>query len=92
MRLALDPFRLLLISLAGFLNQQQQDVIEYLHEENRVLREQLGGKRLRFNERSAPTPGGQSQEIGLADASGTDHHRDAGNAAGLASQAHRQEI
>jgi len=50
MRLALDPFRLLLISLAGFLNHQQQDLIEYLHEENRVLREQLGGKRLRFND------------------------------------------
>jgi len=50
MRLALDPFRLLLIFLAGFLNQQQQDLIEYLHEENRVLREQLGGKRLRFND------------------------------------------
>jgi putative transposase len=50
MRLALDPFRLLLISLAGFLNQQQQDVIEYLHEENRILREQLGGKRLGFND------------------------------------------
>ena len=30
MRLALDPFRLLLISLAGWLNQQQQDVIDYL--------------------------------------------------------------
>jgi putative transposase len=50
MRLALDPFRLLLISLAGWLNQRQQDVIEYLQEENRVLREQLGGKRLRFND------------------------------------------
>ena len=50
MRLALDPFRLLLISLAGFLNHRQQDLIEYLHEENRVLREQLGGKRLRFND------------------------------------------
>ena len=32
------------------MNQRQQDVIEYLQEENRVLREQLGGKRLRFNE------------------------------------------
>jgi len=50
MRLALDPLRLLLISLAGFLNEQQQDLIEYLHEEDRVLREQLGGKRLRFND------------------------------------------
>jgi hypothetical protein len=34
MRLALDPFRLLLISLAGWLTQQQQDVIDYLQEEN----------------------------------------------------------
>ena len=49
MRLTLDPFRLLLISLAGYLNQQQQDVIDYLQEENRVLRQQLAGKRLRLN-------------------------------------------
>jgi len=50
MRLTLDPFRPLLISLAGYLNQQQQEVIDYLQEENRVLREQLGGKRLRWND------------------------------------------
>lgn len=50
MRLALDPFRLLLISLAGWLNQRQQEAIDYLQEENRVLREQLGGKRLCFND------------------------------------------
>ena len=50
MRLAFDPFRLLLICLAGWLNQRQQDVIDYLQEENRVLREQLGGKRLRFSD------------------------------------------
>src|SRR6516225_3490799 len=50
MRLALDLFRLLLVSLAGWLNQGQQDVIDYLQEENRVLREQLGGKRLHFND------------------------------------------
>jgi len=50
MRLAFDPLRLLLISLAGYLNQQQQDVIDYLQEENRVLREQVGSKRLRLND------------------------------------------
>jgi putative transposase len=50
MRLMLDPFRLLLISLAGYLNQQQQEVIDYLQEENRVLHEQLGSKRLRLND------------------------------------------
>ena len=44
---ALDPFRLLLISLASWLNQRQQDVID---EENRILREPLGDKRLRFND------------------------------------------
>jgi transposase InsO family protein len=49
-RLKLDPFRLLLIALAGWLNQQQQDVIDYLQEENRVLREQLGDRRLRLND------------------------------------------
>src|SRR6187431_1909742 len=50
MRLTLDPFRLLLISLAGYLNQQQQEVIDYLQEENRVLHEQLGSRRLRLND------------------------------------------
>ncbi len=37
MRLALDPLRLLLISLAGWLNQQAQDIIDYLQEENGVV-------------------------------------------------------
>src|SRR6516164_5394544 len=32
------------------MNQQQLELIHYLREENRVLREQLGGKRLRFND------------------------------------------
>jgi len=50
MRMTLDPFRLLLISLAGYLNQQQQEVIDYLQEENRVLHEQLGSRRLRLND------------------------------------------
>ena len=50
MRVTLDPFRLLLISLAGYLNQQQQEVIDYLQEENRVLHEQLGSRRLRLND------------------------------------------
>lgn len=50
MRLTLDPVRLLLISLAGCLNQHQRDVIDYLQEENRVLRQQLGNQRLRLND------------------------------------------
>ena len=42
------PLRFLLVALAGWINQQQRDVIDYLQEENRVLREQLGPRRLRF--------------------------------------------
>jgi hypothetical protein len=49
MRMTLDPFRLL-ISLAGYLNQHQQEIIDYLQEENRVLHEQLGSRRLRLND------------------------------------------
>ena len=47
---SLDPFRFLLIALSGWMNQQQLQLIDYLGEENRVLREQLGEKRLRFND------------------------------------------
>src|SRR5499433_3218799 len=32
------------------MNQQQQFAIDYLREENRVLKEQLGGRRLRLND------------------------------------------
>lgn len=47
---ALQPWQLLSVIVAGMLNNQQQQMIEYLHEENRVLKEQLGGKRLRLND------------------------------------------
>jgi hypothetical protein len=36
MSLTFDPFRLLLISLAGWVNQHQRDVIDYLEEERRA--------------------------------------------------------
>ena len=49
MKQVFDPFRLLLISVAGWLGQQQRDAIDYLQEENRALREQLGNKRLRLS-------------------------------------------
>src|SRR5712691_4353264 len=44
------PLRFLLVALAGWIHQQQRDVIDYLQEENRVLREQLGPRRLRFTD------------------------------------------
>src|SRR5215467_2522239 len=64
MRLALDPFRFLLISLAGWLNQQQQDIIDYLQEENRVLREQLRGKRVQFSDDQRRRLAVKAQKLG----------------------------
>ena len=45
------PLQVLMLIFAGWVNRHQQDVIEYLQEENRALRDQLGGKRLRFTDR-----------------------------------------
>jgi len=46
----IQPFHLLVIALAGWLNRHQQEIIDYLIEENRVLKEQLEGQRLRFTD------------------------------------------
>jgi Tfp pilus assembly protein PilN len=45
----MNPFGSLLICVAGWMNRNQQDVIAYLQEEIRVLREQLD-KKPRFND------------------------------------------
>ena len=50
MSFLLHPWHLLLVLLAGWINQQQQQVIEYLRAENRVLHEKLGKKRILFND------------------------------------------
>src|SRR5262245_5564462 len=50
MRSGLDPFQFLLFTFAGWVNQHQQRAVDYLMEENRVLREHLGARRLRFTD------------------------------------------
>ncbi len=46
----LSPLRVLLVTLAGWINRHQQHVIEYLLEENRVLKEQVKGRRVRLTD------------------------------------------
>jgi len=46
MEFILQPWQLYFVILAGWINRQQQEVIEYLRTENRVLREKLGKKRI----------------------------------------------
>jgi hypothetical protein len=45
----LYPLQVLLVTLAGRVNRHQQHVIEYLVEENRVLKGELKGRRLRLS-------------------------------------------
>ena len=45
-----QPFHLLVVVLAGWINRNQQAVIDYLIEENRVLKDQLEGRWLRFTD------------------------------------------
>lgn len=47
---ALNPLYFVIASLAGWLSEHQQRSIEYLVEENRILREQIGDRKLRFTD------------------------------------------
>jgi transposase InsO family protein len=60
----LDPFRFVLIAVAGWMNQRQLQIIDYLREENRVLREQLGGRRMRLNDDQRRRLAAKAKDLG----------------------------
>ena len=64
----MSPFphvlQFLVVAVAGWINQQQRDVIDSLQEENRVLREQLGPGRLRFTDAHRRRLAAQAKSLG----------------------------
>jgi len=50
MAVVLHPWQILVATMAGWISRQQDAVIEYLQEENRVLKQQLGRRRLRLTD------------------------------------------
>jgi putative transposase len=50
MKSQLQPWHLLLLILAGWVNRKQQHAVEYLLAENRILRDKLGKKRILPND------------------------------------------
>jgi transposase InsO family protein len=50
MKLVLQPWQFLLIALAGWINRQQQDVVEYLRTENQVLKQAHGKRPIRLTD------------------------------------------
>ena len=60
------PLQFLVVALAGWIHQQQRDVIDYLQAENRVLREQLGPAAAPVYRRSAHSPRREGQDARAA--------------------------
>jgi hypothetical protein len=90
--MSLNPWQLFLIAIAGWMNREQGDVIDYLKEENRVLRELLGGKRPKLNDDQRATPGRQRQDAGPEAAGFLLLHCHPGDHSALAPKAHCQEV
>jgi len=44
------PFQLVLLIFSGWVNRRQLDLIDYIQEENRLLKERLGGQGIRFTD------------------------------------------
>jgi hypothetical protein len=50
MRTLLKPCQILVAAMAGWITRQHEAAAEYLREENRVLKQQLGRRRLRLTD------------------------------------------
>ena len=54
----------LIVTVAGRLNRHQEDLIDFLREENPVLREQLGGRPLRLSDAQRRRLAVRGQKLG----------------------------
>ena len=59
------PLQLLLATFAGWVNRRQADAIDYLIEENRILKEQLGGRRLHLTDDQRRRLAAKGKRLGL---------------------------
>jgi len=80
-----NTFQFVLITLVGWMNERQQQIIEYLREENRVLREQLGGRRLWFNDVQRRRLAVKAKALGRRTSFRDLDHYHAGDIVGMAS-------
>ena len=64
----IDAWFVLVVAVAGFLNQEQNEILEYLLAENRVLKEQLKsrGGRIRFTDEQRRLLAAKAKQLGRA--------------------------
>jgi hypothetical protein len=70
-------------TLAGWIQRGQQSTIDYLVEENRVLREQLGRRRVRLTDDQSLQARRARESLGSSRAWRCGRHRHTGHAPGL---------
>ena len=61
-----QPFHVLVVLIAGWLNRYQEDIIEYLKEENALLRGRLGKKRLALTDKDRRRLAVKAKPLGRA--------------------------
>ncbi len=65
-KIVLHPWQFLLIGVAGWINRSQNEAIEYLRTENKVLREIVGKKRILLNDDQRRRLAVKGKVLGLA--------------------------
>ena len=65
-KFVLEPWKLLVLAMAGWINRSQQEAIEYLRTENQVLRERIGKKRILLNDDQRRRLAVKGKILGLA--------------------------
>ncbi len=64
MKAELYPLQMLIFTVSGWVNRHQQDMIAYLVEENRVLKEQLKGRKLRLTDEQRRRLAAKAKRLG----------------------------
>src|SRR5687767_6236443 len=82
---------MVLCVLTGWLDRREREAVAYLIEENRLLRRQLGTRRLRLTDGSS-TAGCTGAPCGPCGLAGDRDNRDARYATAVAPPAHRAEV
>ena len=65
MRADLYPLQILLFTVSGWVNRRQQDVIAYLVEENRVLKELSKDRKLKLTDEQRRRLAAKAKRLGL---------------------------
>src|SRR5215204_5501210 len=83
---------MLLLTVTGWLDQLEREVLTYLIEENRVLRRQLGGRRLRLTDDDRRRVAARAYRLGRAALREGSDNRHAGHVAPTAPATHRPQM